>query len=572
MLDYDEDNVCTATQEVESMTQEFHDSQSGDADGQSSQKTAVWGRLLPLDPSFAALNLINQSYLLGRHPTCDHCINDPAISNRHFELYQVRSHSQNPLDADPPGGERAKENSMGMPTFLRDLSSNGTFLNGQKIGRGKSVIIKNNDEIALARRRKAYVFQDFSERENRNVHHEASGIFSKYSISKILGNGNFAEVKLGVELDTGRRFAVKIIDKKKLFLHPSLQESLSHEVEILKSVHHPCITAIHDVFDTPLKLYIVLELVSGGELFDKIVKEGHFTEEDTKYLFFQMLQAVKYLHDKGITHRDLKPENVLLSSTVLEKCVVKITDFGLAKIVGENSFMKTVCGTPNYLAPEVISIADRRKGSYGKSVDCWSLGVILYICLCGVPPFNDESEGDTLYDQITEGNYVFDENDWNGVSEEAKDLVRKLLTVDPNLRYSVHQALAHPWLQEKEIYLKCEKVLKNNGYSIASFTGTPTQCAPSPMGPPAAPISSRNALRPPQGMIKTTGDSPLDSVKANLAQNLRITDSIHEGFLASKENIQTNNKHPLGTNHHQQNSRPQKYAKIGASEMETEFS
>jgi serine/threonine-protein kinase Chk2 len=195
---------------------------------------------------------------------------------------------------------------------------------------------------------------------------------------------------------------MKIVAKKH-FTHSDPQalvfnKHIKAECSILQALHHPCIIRIHDVYDTPDALYIILELVEGGELFDRIVAHGQFDEATTKFIFRQMSIGVKYLHDRSITHRDLKPENILLTSPDTNETLIKITDFGLSRFINETSLMKTFCGTPNYLgkkeikikennqyfyyrflAPEIL--ATRGEGSYTNKVDVWSLGVILYICL-----------------------------------------------------------------------------------------------------------------------------------------------------------------------------------------------
>jgi serine/threonine-protein kinase Chk2 len=160
--------------------------------------------------------------------------------------------------------------------------------------------------------------------------------------------------------------------------------------------------------------------MEGGELFDRIVNQGRFDEPTAKLYFYQMVQAIKYLHDQGITHRDIKPENVLLASDSAES-LIKVTDFGLSRFVGEQSLMKTLCGTPSYLAPEVLTSAGT--GGYTKAVDCWSLGVILYICLAGYPPFSDEITTHTLHDQITKGIYSFPDKYWGSVSDSGESYI-----------------------------------------------------------------------------------------------------------------------------------------------------
>jgi serine/threonine-protein kinase Chk2 len=169
-----------------------------------------------------------------------------------------------------------------------------------------------------------------------------------------------------------------------------------------------------------------------------------------------MLEAVKYLHEKGITHRDLKPENILLSCDDNDT-LIKVTDFGLSKIVGEQSLMQTLCGTPSYLAPEVIKSAGL--GGYDKAVDCWSMGVILYIMLGGYPPFSDEIKEYTLQDQICNGRYSFPKEYWNDVSKDAIDLITKLLTIDSQKRITTAEALNHPWMKDDKVINKAHSLM-----------------------------------------------------------------------------------------------------------------
>ncbi|PKU31517.1 serine threonine-protein kinase chk2 [Limosa lapponica baueri] len=219
--------------------------------------------------------------------------------------------------------------------------------------------------------------------------------------------------------------------------------NINTEIEILKKIDHPCLIKIKNFFEAE-DYYIVLELMEGGELYDRVSRPIKMKEATCKLYFYQMLLAVKYLHDNGIIHRDLKPENVLLSSSE-ETCLIKITDFGQSKILGETSLMKTLCGTPTYLAPEVLNSLGT--AGYSRAVDCWSLGVILFVCLCGYPPFNEQNTRLSLKDQITRGEYTFISKEWKHVSDTALDLVKKLLVVDPSKRLTTEEALEHPWLQ-----------------------------------------------------------------------------------------------------------------------------
>jgi len=191
-------------------------------------------------------------------------------------------------------------------------------------------------------------------------------------------------------------------------------------------------------------LFIVLELATGGELFKKIYDHGPYNEDDGRRAFTELLNAVHYLHCQGIAHRDLKPENILLT----EEGSIKIWDVGLATMLDKMSLMTTLCGTPQYLAPEIIKIGLKESNNmegYDKAVDMWSLGVILYIILSGAQPFDFEEKTE-LFKHISSGQFSFDEEIWDKVSNDARDLIRNLLEVDPNLRITAENALSHPWI------------------------------------------------------------------------------------------------------------------------------
>ncbi|KAJ3615527.1 hypothetical protein Zmor_016345 [Zophobas morio] len=215
------------------------------------------------------------------------------------------------------------------------------------------------------------------------------------------------------------------------------------EADILRTIDHPCIIQFYDFFETKSAYYIFLELALDGSLFDHIINQGKLSERESLFFFYQMLTAVDHLHRLGITHRDLKPENILLEKTSSGDFLYKITDFGLAKIVGETSYMKTLCGTPGYVAPEVI-FRGARSEQYTNVVDCWSLGVILYICLVGYPPFCEDPQ--IREEQVLTGHLYYNEEDWEGLSPKVFDLIQKLLRVDPKSRFTITQALNHEWM------------------------------------------------------------------------------------------------------------------------------
>lgn len=271
-------------------------------------------------------------------------------------------------------------------------------------------------------------------------------ITDKYIIQEELGRGAFSIVKLAIEKETGNKFAVKMINKSTVGQD---LVRLQTEIEILKKVNHPNIICLKDIIDTKNCLFLVTELVTGGELFDKIVELGSYSEKDAANLVAKMVSAIDYLHDIGIVHRDLKPENLLLKDkgSISE---IKLADFGLSKIVSQQVMMQTACGTPGYVAPEVLLA----KG-YDKEVDMWSIGVITYILLCGFPPFYNEKL-QLLFEQIMKADYDFPEDYWSDISNDAKDFIRKLLVVDPTKRMTGKDALKHRWLtgNAPEVVLK----------------------------------------------------------------------------------------------------------------------
>ncbi|XDV35428.1 hypothetical protein PO909_005378, partial [Leuciscus waleckii] len=248
--------------------------------------------------------------------------------------------------------------------------------------------------------------------------------------------GAFSEVFLAEEKKTQRLVAIKCIPKKAL---EGKENSIENEIAVLHRIKHENIVSLEDIFESQSHLYLVMQLVSGGELFDRIVEKGFYTERDASKLIRQILDAVKYLHDMGIVHRDLKPENLLYYS-IEEDSNIMISDFGLSKIEDSGSVMSTACGTPGYVAPEVLA-----QKPYSKAVDCWSIGVISYILLCGYPPFYDENDA-KLFEQILKAEYEFDSPYWDDISDSAKDFIGHLMEKDSSQRYTCDQALQHPWI------------------------------------------------------------------------------------------------------------------------------
>ncbi|KAM9369068.1 calcium/calmodulin-dependent protein kinase type IV-like [Phaethornis superciliosus] len=258
-----------------------------------------------------------------------------------------------------------------------------------------------------------------------------------YSVGPQLGRGATSVVFSCQEKGTGTPYAAKILKKtidKKI---------VRTEIGVLLRLSHPNIIKLKEIFETPSEIVLVLELVTGGELFDRIVERGFYSERDAAHVVKQILEAVSYLHKNGVVHRDLKPEN-LLYADLSPDAPLKIGDFGLSKIVDDQDTMKTVCGTPGYCAPEIL-----QGGPYGPEVDMWSVGVITYILLCGFEPFFDPRGDQYMYGRILTCDYEFVSPWWDEVSLNAKDLVRKLIVLDPQKRLTVQQALEHPWVTGK---------------------------------------------------------------------------------------------------------------------------
>ncbi|KAG6798454.1 calcium/calmodulin-dependent protein kinase type 1 isoform X1 [Apis mellifera caucasica] len=265
---------------------------------------------------------------------------------------------------------------------------------------------------------------------------KSPSVEDKYILKELLGTGAFSEVRLAESREKpGQMFAVKIIDKKAL---KGKEDSLENEIRVLRRLTHPNIVQLLETFEDKHKVYLVMELVTGGELFDRIVEKGSYTEKDASGLIRQVLEAVDYMHDQGVVHRDLKPENLLYYNPD-EDSKIMISDFGLSKME-DSGIMATACGTPGYVAPEVLA-----QKPYGKAVDVWSIGVISYILLCGYPPFYDENDAN-LFAQILKGEFEFDSPYWDDISDSAKDFIHKLMCVNVEERYSCKQALAHPWI------------------------------------------------------------------------------------------------------------------------------
>jgi len=287
---------------------------------------------------------------------------------------------------------------------------------------------------------------------------EPCNVKTKYqwTTADVIGSGSFATVYRAELIDQGRttidgtvipRFvAIKVIDKSNLSSEdiPHLKE----ECEIMEQLSHPNCVRLFEHFDDETMLYLVLELAAGGELFDSIINKGHYSEIEAAHAVRQMALALAYLAEKKIVHRDVKPENLIYASNEPD-AVIKLTDYGLAKNISafdSDSPLNDACGTPGYVAPELLL-----EQPYGTKVDVWAMGVILYILLCGYPPFHEDTGNQSkLFRKIKNAQFEFHSPWWDNVSQAAKDLVRKLLTLDPSNRPTAAEVLLEPWVADPD--------------------------------------------------------------------------------------------------------------------------
>ncbi|XP_047356907.1 calcium/calmodulin-dependent protein kinase type II alpha chain isoform X16 [Vespa velutina] len=263
-----------------------------------------------------------------------------------------------------------------------------------------------------------------------------------YDLKEELGKGAFSVVRRCVQKSSGLEFAAKIINTKKLSARDF--QKLEREARICRKLQHPNIVRLHDSIQEENYHYLVFDLVTGGELFEDIVAREFYSEADASHCIQQILESVHHCHYNGVVHRDLKPENLLLASKA-KGAAVKLADFGLAiEVSGESQAWFGFAGTPGYLSPEVL-----KKEPYGKPVDIWACGVILYILLVGYPPFWDDDQH-RLYAQIKAGSYDYPSPEWDTVTPEAKNLINQMLTVNPSKRITANEALKHPWICQRE--------------------------------------------------------------------------------------------------------------------------
>lgn len=384
----------------------------------------------------------NHVFTFGRHQTCDYHFASARFSNIHFRIWEVEQRTS----------PYAACNSVVM---IEDTSTNGTFLNQARIGKGQRTVLTNGDELAagigVPADEARYVVQlpKQARPEMANLTAEAQACIEKYEIRDVLGTGGFATVRAAIDRNTGIKYAVKILNSQKLAisnLSTKATELFKREVSILQSTRHPNIVQYVDMWAAE-EIFLVLEYLPGGDLMDYIMRKKRLDEYSTTRIVQQVLAALVYCHQLGIAHRDIKPENILLTRD--EPPIVKLTDFGLAKMVEPGSFLKTFCGTLTYVAPEILSMSQGVQASYSTAVDMWSIGCVTFIMLTGSMPFTSDSQ-DAIMRDIQSANYDNDALEQVELSGPGMDFIEKLLLLRPEARLSGEQAIRHPWITETD--------------------------------------------------------------------------------------------------------------------------
>jgi serine/threonine protein kinase len=348
-------------------------------------------------------------------------------SEKGFSKMSLLSNSQGSFDSP-----------WSLPTLPKHNPSHAAYATAAAAQQAKKPIVSVYDEpVPFTRPPNSLSSANSMRFPNFVSYRRVPDIGELYEIEYELGSGGFAVVYRGIEISSRKEYALKMMP---IFSVKSHQDFVENEVRILGGLNHPRLVGLHEVVRTERYLVLVMELVRGGELFDQIIQMKKFSEVIAKDIFVQILEAIAELHAHGIIHRDLKPENILLEGDGIEGCEVKVTDFGLSVFHDDKAWNHKGAGTPEYSAPEVVN-----GQPHDYSCDMWSVGVILYIMLSGTPPFRGINEGD-LMKAVSKGAYTFPAKHFASVSAEAKDLIFKLLVVDPRNRLTVQQVRDHPWL------------------------------------------------------------------------------------------------------------------------------
>ncbi|CCL98200.1 uncharacterized protein FIBRA_00194 [Fibroporia radiculosa] len=439
-----------ADQVDDAMVTDAHgdDTQSTQATQQETQPSSqpdntldahLWGYLIPCNSHLRRIDFqkVKPLYNVGRNADQRPGGNDIILPGKKISNY----HCKIVWDG---------QENVNAAVKVTDNSSNGTFINSNKIGKGRTMLLYDGNEISFGPPH--YRNADGSLEDFRFVYkHMATGetltgLHAAYQMHYELGKGSFATVMKAMHRESGQWYAVKVLQYNKLRSvqeRGNAQNAVMREINILEKLEHPNICHMKEVFFEPNTINLILEYIPGGDLLDYIIQRERLDEAETQYLSYQICDALAYIHSKDIAHRDLKPENVLLTGDIPPR--VKVADFGLAKAVDHMTVLRTMCGTPCYLAPEVVLQSNNQ--GYEKVVDSWSTGVIIYSMLTGNNAFI-ENEGEELHDRVRNRRV-----DWpclrQYASEMAESFLRRLLEYEATNRMTPAAAREHPWLAEE---------------------------------------------------------------------------------------------------------------------------
>jgi len=422
-----------------------------------------WGDLVPLKPGLNFIVMTKEKHTVGRIDA-DVFLSHPMVSALHCRVGR----------------------GTGGVVYLEDLKSkHGTFLNGKRLKPFQPTLLKPMDIISLCRAWTpgqpsgnsivAYMFQRPTKGpvvSPLKLYDSSEQIFkTKYRLGKLLGKGATGQVFEAVEVISGHRFAVKIMETQVLAKQIGSQKPsrLMREANLLKKMNHPNITRYVDFFSTTMHHYLVTECVGGGDLLDYVLARGSVSEQEATIILRQILKAVRHMHSRNVCHRDLKPENILVAEG--HRMLVKLADFGIAAPISPQR-LHTFCGTAHYGAPEVLACRrGRQAGSYGKAADMWSIGVILYVLLCGEPPF-DGDEAPEVFKSVEQGIFDTESENWVALSVHAKDFICRLLSQAPELRPTVIEALQHPFMKPAPVSSKAVPTCN----SVSPLVQTQSHC------------------------------------------------------------------------------------------------
>lgn len=421
-----DDSMIAETQQATQSTQHSSQPDSANSNGH------LWGYLQPCNTLLRRIDLwkVQPTASVGRAVENDIILPGGRVSNKHCRITWD-----------------GKEDKNSAVTVL-DTSSNGTWINSIKIGKDKTAVLKEGNEIAFG----SPIPQPGDVEDYRFIYrHTAAGppqggLHAQYDISHEIGKGSFATVMKAVSRATGQWYAIKVIQdhKVKRATANNNETAFAREISILERLHHRNICQMKEAFFEDNSINLVLEFVDGGDLLDYILREGGLKEPLAVHIIAQVCDALAYIHSKGIAHRDLKPENVLL--TTENPPTVKVADFGLAKVVDSVTFLRTMCGTPAYLAPEVVT--QQNQEGYDHLVDSWSVGVIVFCMFTLSSPFIEDENQRDLKVRIAGRTIQWSILDHVDVSPLARTFIERLLEQDPRDRMSLSAACTHPWLAD----------------------------------------------------------------------------------------------------------------------------